>query len=107
MKILNTIGEKFALEAKDILDSFAQVDYEIPSQHGLGKMISKYEAVVVGLGLNFNADILSKAKKLKYIATATAGLDHIDLDFAAKKGIQVLSLRGENENPVCLSSRQN
>ena len=96
MKILNTIGEKFAPEAKEILGGFAQVDYEIPSQKELVEILGNYDALVVGLGLNFNADILSKATKLKYIATATTGLDHIDLDFAAKKGIQVLSLRGEN-----------
>ena len=96
MKILNTIGEKFAPEAKEILGGFAQVDYEIPSQKELVEILGNYDALVVGLGLNFNADILSKATKLKHIATATTGLDHIDLDFAAKKGIQVLSLRGEN-----------
>jgi len=97
VKILNTIGEKFAPEAKEILGGFAQVDYEIPSQEELKEIVGNYNALVVGLGLNFSADILSKATNLKYIATATTGLDHIDLDFAAKKGIQVLSLRGENE----------
>ena len=97
MKILNTIGKEFAEEAKTILQSVGDVDYKIPTQADLANIIGEYEVVFIGLGLNFHKDILEKAGKLKVIATATTGLDHIDVAFAEKKGITVLSLRGENE----------
>ncbi|MFA6273134.1 MAG: NAD(P)-dependent oxidoreductase [Candidatus Paceibacterota bacterium] len=97
MKILNTIGENFALEAKKILVGLGKVDYKIPTQKELAEIIGDYDAVIVGLGLNFHKEILSRAKKLKVIATATTGLDHIDVAWAKKRGIKVLSLRGEEK----------
>lgn len=97
IKILNTIGENFALEAKKILVGLGKVDYKIPTQKELAEIIGDYDAVIVGLGLNFHKEILSRAKKLKVIATATTGLDHIDVAWAKKRGIKVLSLRGEEK----------
>lgn len=97
MRILNTIGEDFAPEAKEILAGLGEVNYKIPAQKEVGVIIDDYDVAVVGLGLNFHRDILMRAKKLKVIATATTGLDHIDVASAEKKGIKVLSLRGEDE----------
>jgi D-3-phosphoglycerate dehydrogenase len=74
-----------------------RVDYLTLTNQELFKKIDKYDVVVCGLGLNFNSDILSKAKNLKFLVTATTGLDHIDLKFAEEKGIKVLSLRGEED----------
>ncbi|MAZ41020.1 hydroxyacid dehydrogenase [bacterium] len=96
-KILNTIGEAFADEGKKILESFAEVDYKIPDQKELDDTIHNYDACVVGLGVTFHEDTLKKAKNLKAIATATTGLDHIDVSWAEKNNINVVSLRGERE----------
>ena len=97
IKILNTIGENFAPEAKKVLVGLGEIDYKIPAQKELAEIIGDYNVVIIGLGLNFHQDILKRAKKLKVIATATTGLDHIDFALAKKQGIEVLSLRGEDE----------
>lgn len=97
LKILNVIGEKFSPEARNVLDSFADVDYKTPTQDELANMISSYEGVVVGLEVKFDKNVLEKASKLKFIATATTGLDHIDVSLAESKGIQILSLKGESD----------
>lgn len=96
-KILNTIGDIFAEEAKSVLGQCGIVDYHIPTQEELQKSIADYDVLLVGLGLNIDKDIIDRGIKLKVITTATTGLDHIDVDYAKKKGIEVLSLRGENE----------
>ncbi len=96
-KILNTIGEVFTPEAKKILEQIGEVDYLIPAQDKLAEIASQYNIFVVGLGLNFTKEIIDKATNLKVIATATTGLDHIDVDYAKSKGIEILSLRGENK----------
>ncbi len=96
MIILNTIGQQFASEGKQILEKLGEVVYAILSQNELLEQIGNYDAVLIGLGLNFHKDVLDKAGKLKVIATATTGLDHIDVEYAKKKGITVLSLRGED-----------
>lgn len=51
--------------------------------------------IVVRLGVNLDAKILSKFSNLKFIATITTGLDHIDLTYCHQHGIQVISLKGE------------
>ena len=96
-RILNTIGEVFTPAAKDVLVPLGVVDYKTPTQAELDASIGEYDALLVGLGVNFHRKTLERAKTLKVIATATTGLDHIDAAFAEKRGIEVLSLRGENE----------
>lgn len=49
------------------------------------------------LGLHINKKVINAGNKLKMIATATTGLDHIDTSFAERKGIQIISLKGEHE----------
>ena len=97
VKILNTIGDVYTQGAKEILEEVGDVDYKILTQDNLLESIGEYEIAVIGLGLSFMKDVLEKAEKLKIIATATTGLDHIDVKFAKLKGITVLSLRGEND----------
>jgi D-3-phosphoglycerate dehydrogenase len=96
MKILNTIAN-FSPEAKLILESIGTVTYLVPTQKELAGILAEYDAAIVGLGLRFDREVLLAAKKLKVIATATTGLDHLDLAVAKKQGIEVLSLRGEDE----------
>lgn len=96
-KILNTIGAQCASEAKKILEEFGDVHYHIPTQDELSRMIAVYDACMVGLGLSFTREVIDAAPRLRVIATATTGLDHIDVSYAESKGIKVLSLRGENE----------
>jgi len=96
-KIINTIGEEYADEGKKILSKLGEVDYLTPTQSELNKIIRDYDIAVIGLGLNFDKEVIDKAKNLKIIITATTGLDHIDVGYAKKKGIEVLSLKGEVE----------
>lgn len=97
MKIVNTIGDIYTTQAKQILESFGEVDYVSWNQDELVENIEAYDIAIIGLGLNFTADVLQKATHLKAIGTATTGLDHIDREVAKEKGIEVLSLRGETE----------
>lgn len=96
-KILNTIGEEFASEGKHILGEVAEVLYRIPSQEELQIIIAEYDALLVGLGLQIDREVIDAGAKLKAVATATTGLDHIDVAYAQVKGIEILSLRGETE----------
>lgn len=96
MKILNTIGGAFAPEGKKILAELGEIDYRIPTRMELVKIIDNYDAALIGLGLSFDREVLDKASKLEVIATATTGLDHLDVVYAKENGIEILSLRGED-----------
>ena len=88
MKILVTI-EQFNPEAKKILEQVGEVEYGKGSIHDA-------DAVIVGLGLPINKEMIDAALNLKLIATATTGIDHIDVEYAEEKGIKVLSLQSED-----------
>lgn len=98
MKILNTIGELYTDEAKEILNKIGEVTYKnFDGQDQLEQAIAEYEIAVIGLGLNYDRRIIDAGKKLKIIATASTGTDHIDVDYAKEKGITVLSLKNDRE----------
>lgn len=98
IKILNTIGPEFSDEAKKILEEIGKVDYlNLDSQKQLEEKIGDYDIAVIGLGLNFDKKVIDAGKKLKIIATASTGTDHIDLDYAGKKGMAVLSLKNDRK----------
>ena len=96
MKILVTIPN-FTEAAKTTLTSAGEVFYQTPTQKSLPESLIGFDAALIGLGLNFNREVLTAATRLRVIATATTGLDHLDTASAQKQGIEILSLRGEDE----------
>lgn len=97
MKILNTIGDVYDEEAKKILQPLGEVSYKTIDQKELLDSIAVYDIVIIGLGLRFDKEVLDRATHLKVIATATTGLDHIDVNYAKEKDVMIISLRGEND----------
>lgn len=91
--ILVTIGKDFSDEAKGIVEKLGNVTYGIGSEED----IRKATVLIVGLEQKIGADLMERANDLKLIATATTGLDHIDLQEASKRGIEVISLKNETE----------
>ncbi|MEK9147978.1 MAG: NAD(P)-dependent oxidoreductase [Patescibacteria group bacterium] len=51
--------------------------------------------LVVKLGIKISKPLLDKLPNLKIIGTSTTGLNHIDIEEARQREIQVISLRGE------------
>ena len=95
MKILNTLGSHFALKAQKILDTLGNVDYRELTHKELLEVADRYDIIVVGLYPMIDKEVMDKAKKLKYIAIPANTLENIDVDYAKKKGIEVVSLWGE------------
>lgn len=66
-------------------------------RQGLLSVIPEAEVLWVRLRHHIDAEILDSAPRLKVIASATTGLNHIDLAECDRRGIRVISLRGETE----------
>ena len=64
---------------------------------GLLAAVPSADVLWVRLRHQIDEEILSAAPKLRAIVTNTTGLNHIDLDGARRRGVAVLSLRGEVE----------
>jgi D-3-phosphoglycerate dehydrogenase len=64
---------------------------------GLLRMVASADVLWVRLRHQVDREVMAAAHGLRILATPTTGLTHIDTDEASRRGIQVLSLRGETE----------
>lgn len=67
------------------------------TQAELESRVGEYELLVIRLGLQVNQAVLTRGNRLKVVATATTGTDHIDLVAAEKFEVAVISLKGERQ----------
>ena len=93
--ILNAEPSAYSPRAKSILQSIGTVRDLAPHETTIEAHLPHIQALIVRLGYQVDAEMLSKAKQLRFVATATTGLDHIDVEAAESLGIYVLSLRNE------------
>lgn len=69
---------------------------EVPSQReAVEARIGEADACMTGLSLRFDDSLMAKAPRLRVLAFAATGRDHIDLDAAQKRGIHILCLKEE------------
>ena len=78
---------------KEKLVALGQVVYGPFGEQSLTTELQRCDILMVRLGRYIGADVLAAAPALKFIVTATTGLDHIDLDFAQQANVRVISLR--------------
>ena len=64
------------------------------------EIVRHADALFVRTRTKINAELL-EGSKVRFVATATIGFDHIDQDYCAKKGIQWTSCPGCNAQAVC------
>ena len=60
-------------------------------------ILATADIVAVKLGIKISKTFLDCLPGLKIIATSTTGLNHIDIKAAARRGINIISLRGETK----------
>jgi D-3-phosphoglycerate dehydrogenase / 2-oxoglutarate reductase len=80
-----------------ILGSEVRVSEGPLDRSALLDAVANCDAVFARLGHQFDRELLTRAHRLRVIATPTTGLTHIDVAAAAEAGITVLSLRGATE----------
>ena len=83
------------------LGKYMTVDTKmLPTQEELANLIGAYDVLIMRVDPAINKEILDAAKNLKVIGVCSVGLNHIDLDAAKAKGIQVFNAPGLNANAV-------
>ena len=79
------------------LVAVGQLDPAELNQAELTQRIGNYEIIVPRLSHEINAGVLERAKQLRLIGTPTTGTDHIDIDAARRRGIEVVSIKDDRE----------
>lgn len=92
MKIGILEPEAFSKKALEILQTCGEVN---SCSGSIMDFVSDKEVLFIRLGHAIDKNLLSKAEQLRIICTPTTGLNHIDTDFCAKRGIKILSLKGK------------
>lgn len=94
-RILNAEPRDYSEKALARLASFARVDCMALDRAGLLAALPDYDALIVRFAFRIDREVFDAAPRLRAIACAATGLDHMDLEAARERGVTVLSLRGE------------
>ena len=79
---------------KGLLEPYSEVVYRA-GQAFTPEDVADADALIVRTRTKCNAELLENSK-VRFIATATIGFDHIDLDYCASRGIKVVTAQGCN-----------
>lgn len=93
--ILNAEAQDYSRKAYQILCELGPVTEMNLTQEELPAHVVNCEILIVRLGLNINSTIMDAAPRLRYIVSATTGTDHIDMEAARQRNIEVVCLKGE------------
>ena len=97
IRILNAESLDYSPIALEILERFAVIEAADLPRSELFSRLRDVDILIVRLRSQIDREIIDSAPRLKAIVTATTGLDHIDMAYAAEHGIAVLSLKGETD----------
>ncbi len=97
IRILLTESSRFSPEALELLRSAGEVQLGDLDRAALLREAAQADILWVRLRHHIDTEVMAAAPRLQAIVTATTGLNHIDLEEAAARGITVLSLRGESD----------
>jgi D-3-phosphoglycerate dehydrogenase / 2-oxoglutarate reductase len=87
--------EGFSADALELLSSIGVVT--LFDGQDLNRFLRPLNVLFVRLAFRIDAGILAHAPSLKYVCTPTTGHTHLDEDELARRGVAVLSLKGERE----------
>ena len=86
---------------KELKELGFEVDKEmLPTSEKLAEIIAPYDLLVMRVDPFIDKNVLDLAKNLKAIMVGSTGTNHIDLEYAKEKGIEVCNSPGQNANAV-------
>ena len=95
--ILVTESRGFSPGAEEMLRRLGKVVFAELDRGALLRAVAEAEVLWVRLAHRIDAEVMNAAPRLQVIVTPTTGLNHIDLEEARRRGVNVLSLTGETE----------
>lgn len=100
MKVLHLDNNHPLLQQQLTESGFENHEDYKSTKEEVEQKIANYEGVVIRSRFNIDATFLDAATNLKFIARVGAGLESIDLDYAAAKNIELFSAPEGNRNAV-------
>jgi len=96
-RILNMADAEIADDLFDPLRDIAEVISLSPNEEALRAQLPRSDGYINSLKIRVTRELLSLAPDLRVIVSPSTGSDHLDLVAMKEKGIDYLSLKGEEE----------
>jgi len=96
---LKVLIDKHIPFIKGILESYAEVTYLAEEEFSAAR-VANADALIIRTTIRCDASLL-EGSRVRFIATATIGTDHIDMAYCRNHAIQVVSCPGCNAPAVC------
>ena len=96
-RLLCMVNLNRCLHVLDELQEFAEVDYRSADYELLLETIANYDIFWGHVGTKVDKAVLANANRLKIVASASTGTDHIDRNAIADRGIRLISLKNDYE----------
>ena len=93
MKFLITEPEFYSHNKYSINHIFKKYSFKSQNEFDKHLMNNCYDGIFTKLGLVLKESNLLSQKSLKFIASPTTGINHIEEDYCIKKSIKILSLK--------------
>lgn len=100
MKILHADSNHPILLKQLEQAGFTNIEAYTDSKAEIEKTIDQYDGLIIRSRFTCDKPFIDAAKNLKFIARVGAGLESIDIDYAASKGIELFSAPEGNRNAV-------
>mgnify|MGYP001559788878 CR=1 FL=1 len=98
MKILHTDFENYPPGAMDILSALGTVVCEKPaSREELMRLAADADILIVRMDTVVDRALIERSPHLKIVASATTGINHLDIAALEERGITLVTLRGETK----------
>ncbi|WP_132052515.1 NAD(P)-dependent oxidoreductase [Pseudocnuella soli] len=94
-KILIAEPENFSLQAINLLSEVGSVYRREITSDELTVCFANYDVIIFRLKFKIDDILLPQNPRCKILATPVTGLDHINIEACKRKGIDVISLKGE------------
>lgn len=82
-------------EPLKVLEPIAEVVTVPPDQEELKRLIPGFDAYFASLAVRADSEVLGRADRLRAIATSTTGTDHIDIEAARRKGVEIICIKND------------
>jgi D-3-phosphoglycerate dehydrogenase len=95
-----TAPDYFDDEARGLIRGYADLRVGKFERSELIEAVSDVDALFIKVDTTVDKELIDAASRLKVIASGTTGINHIDAEYARKRGIRIFSLHGQHTRPT-------
>jgi D-3-phosphoglycerate dehydrogenase len=94
-RVLIAEPDRFSARAAAIVRAVAEVELREVAGEDLRQAFTVHDAIWIRLARRIDAEMLGTRPRCRTLVAGVTGLDHVDLEACAARGVRVLSLKGE------------